>query len=92
MDDSTFVEAMARLHALDRNSRLADATRDSLRRRVLQEEGLTSAELERQARHYADDPARAAAIWGAINTKMGVLLTDTAAARRAAEPGENGAR
>lgn len=76
MDDSTFVTAMARLHAIERRYPLSDAARDSLRRAVLQEQGLTPAALERQARHYAGDPTRASAIWTAINKKV---LTLTAA-------------
>lgn len=77
MDDSTFVAAMARLHIVDRNYQLSDAARDSLRREVLQEQGLTADELERQARHYAGDPARASAIWSAIGKRSLALLGDT---------------
>jgi hypothetical protein len=69
MDDSTFVAAMARLHSIERKYQLTDAARDSLRRAVLQEQGLTREQLERQARHYAGDPARASAIWTAISKK-----------------------
>ena len=76
MDDSTFVTAMARLHAVERKYQLTDAARDSLRRAVLQEQGLTQDDLERQARHYAGNPARASAIWTAISKKT---LTLTAA-------------
>jgi len=77
MDDSTFVAAMARLHIIGRNYQLSDAARDSLRREVLQEQGLTADELERQARHYAGDPARASAIWSEIGKRSLVLLGDT---------------
>jgi len=78
MDDSTFVTAMARLHAIERKYQLTDAARDSLRRAVLQEQGLTSAELERQARRYAEDPARASAIWTAISRKaLALTAADT---------------
>jgi hypothetical protein len=77
MDDSTFVSAMAQLHAIDRKYELSDAARDSLRRGVLQEQGLTPDDLERQARHYAADPARASAIWTAINRKTLGLGADT---------------
>ena len=77
MDDSTFVAAMARLHIIGRNSQLSDAARDSLRREVLQEQGLTADELERQARHYAGDPARASAIWSEIGKRSRALLGDT---------------
>ncbi len=77
MDDSTFVTAMARLHVIDRNYQLSDAARDSLRRAVLQEQGLTADELERQARHYAVSPARASAIWSEISKKSLALMADT---------------
>jgi hypothetical protein len=79
MNDSTFVATMARLHAIERNYQLSDAARDSLRRGVLQEQGLTPADLERQARHYADDPAHASAIWTAISRKALGLASDTTA-------------
>jgi len=82
MDDSTFVTAMAQLHAIDRKHELSDAARDSLRRGVLQEQGLTSDELERQARHYAGDPARASAIWNAISRKTLGLTADTTSGER----------
>jgi hypothetical protein len=89
MDDSTFVATMARLHAIERNYDLSDGARDSLRRGVLQEQGLTPADLERQARHYADDPAHASAIWSAISRKTLSLASDTAdAKRRASQPQE----
>jgi hypothetical protein len=81
MDDSTFVDTMARLHAIERNYNLTDAARDSLRRRVLQEQGLTPADLERQARHYADDVAQASAIWNAISRKTLSLTSDSAGAK-----------
>ena len=82
MDDSTFVTAMAQLHAIDRKHELSDAARDSLRRAVLQEQGLTSDELEQQARHYAGDPARASAIWNAISRKSLALTPDTMSGER----------
>ena len=85
MNDSTFVTTMARLHIVERNYQLNDAARDSLRRRVLQEQGLTPEELEGQARHYAAQPARASAIWSAIARKALVLGGDTTAAGRQQE-------
>ena len=84
MDDSTFVTAMARLHAIERKYQLTDAARDSLRRAVLLQttvqtlQAITSAELERQARQYAEDPARASAIWTAISRKaLALTAADT---------------
>jgi hypothetical protein len=79
MDDSTFVAAMARLHVIERKYELTDAARDSLRRSVLQEQGLTLQRLEQQARHYADEPRRASAIWIAINQKALQVSGDSAA-------------
>ena len=79
MDDSTFVAAMARLHVIDRQYELSDAARDSLRRGVLQEQGLTVEELERQARHYAGNPTRASAIWTEISRRSLALMGDTTA-------------
>ena len=87
MDDSTFVTAMARLHVIEHKYELSDAARDSLRRAVLQEQGLSPLELERQARHYAGNPARASAIWTAISKKA---LTLTAADTMASEAREGG--
>ena len=89
MDDSTFVAAMARLYVIERNYQLSDAARDSLRRGVLQEQGLTAEEIERQARHYAADPARASAIWSEINRKSLALMADTStSAKRGGPPQE----
>ena len=92
MDDSTFVTAMAQLHAIDRKHELSDAARDSLRRGVLQEQGLTSDELERQARHYAAQPAGASAIWTAISRKTLRLEGDTTAASGQPPPQEEQTR
>lgn len=80
MDDSTFVATMARLHVIERKYELSDAARDSLRRGVLQEQGLAPADLERQARRYADDPVHASAIWTAVSRKALSLASDTTAA------------
>jgi len=81
MDDSTFVSTMARLHAIESNTDLSRAARDSLRRQVLQAQGLRAGDLERQARHYAGDPAHASAIWSAINLKALGLTGDTSAGK-----------
>ena len=76
-DDSTFVSTMARLYALERHGELTEAARDSARRQVLQEQGLTRTELEELARGYSRDAARAAAIWTAINRKVLMLTGDS---------------
>jgi hypothetical protein len=76
-DDSTFVATMARLHAIEKNPAMAEAARDSARRQVLQEQGLTTRELEAMARGYADDPAHASAIWSAINRKVLTVTGDS---------------
>jgi hypothetical protein len=85
MDDSTFVATMARLQTIERKSDVSDAVRDSLRRTVLQGQGLSPTDLERKARSYADDPAHAAAIWTAINRKV-ASLADTSAADESTNP------
>jgi hypothetical protein len=76
-DDSTFVATMARLHALEKNPAMTEAARDSARRQVLQEQGLTTRELEALARSYSHDPAHASAIWSAINRKVLDLTGDS---------------
>lgn len=84
MGDSTFVATMAQLQVIERKTDVSEAVRDSLRRAVLQEQGLTPADLERQARSYADDPAHASAIWTAISRKTAAV--DTAARGGSANP------
>jgi hypothetical protein len=79
VDDSTFVATMARLHAIERDHQLSDVVRDSLRRRVLQEQGLTVALLERQARAYARDPGHASAIWREIDEKTATVGSNPSA-------------
>jgi hypothetical protein len=75
---------MARLQVIERKTDVSEAVRDSLRRAVLQEQGLTPAELERQARSYANDPAHASAIWTAISRKTASV--DTSATGGSANP------
>src|ERR671925_656042 len=75
MDDSTFVATMGQLQVIERKTDVSEAVRDSLRAAVLQEQGLTPPDLERQARSYADDPAHASAIWTAISRKMASIDT-----------------
>jgi hypothetical protein len=79
VDDSTFVATMAQLHAIERDHQLSDVVRDSLRRRVLQEQGLTVALLERQAREYARDPGHASAIWREISQKAATVGSNPSA-------------
>lgn len=91
MDDSTFVTTMAQLSAIEQRYELTDAARDSARRRVLQEQGLTVDALERQARAYGDDPRRATAIWRAIDRKR-LRLQRGQAAEGDADGGEEKTR
>ena len=88
VDDSTFVATMARLHAIERDHQLSDAVRDSLRRSVLQEQGLTVALLERQARAYARDPGHASAIWREINEKTAAVGSNPSVERANPPPKE----
>ena len=70
VDDSTFVQTMARLKAIDENAALDSAARAAARRAALQERGLAPADLERAARALAEDPARAVKIWSRIDTAV----------------------
>ena len=83
--DSTFVATMSDL-------RRAEATAsDSAgmaagRRRILQQRGLTPAQLEAAARKLGDDPDRALAVWQAIERRAvqpdSVRATGDAARKR----------
>lgn len=70
VDDSTFVQTMAKLQAIEANPALDSAARAAARRRALQERGLAPADLERAARALADDPVRAAKVWSRIDTAV----------------------
>jgi hypothetical protein len=85
-EDSTFVATMAHLLAIERNTALTQAARDSARDQVLQEQGLTTRELEALARAYAHDAARASEIWRAINRKVLMVTGDSAATSTSGRP------
>ena len=91
-DDSTFVATMARLYIIERNPAMTEAGRDSARRQVLQEQGLTTRELEALARSYSHDAAHASAIWSAINRKVLALTGDSATMRPRGGPVEEQTR
>ena len=76
VSDSTFVETMARLHAIDRDSVLDSAGRANARRQVLQEEGLTSDALVGAAKELADDPRRVRDVWMAIDKRTTNMTSD----------------
>ncbi|MGQ0715247.1 MAG: hypothetical protein ACT4PJ_16230 [Gemmatimonadaceae bacterium] len=86
VDDSTFVSTMARLYAVERNGELTEAARDSARRQVLQEQGLTTAELAELARRYGSDATHAAAIWTAINRKLLSVTGDSVSVESGVAP------
>lgn len=78
VSDSAFVASMADLRRIGAVG--ADSTATSAaRRRVLQQRGLTTEQLERAARALAADPERATAIFEAIQRRA-VAPTDTARA------------
>ena len=77
VSDSTFVSAMAKLHAIDRDSLLDSTGRANARRQVLQEEGLTSDALIDAARELSDDPRRARDVWMAIDKRATNKTTDS---------------
>lgn len=70
--DSAFVAAMAELERIDRAPSGDSAARVAARTAALQRRGLTPARLEAAAASLADDPARALALYRAIDVKAGV--------------------
>ncbi|MBC7789008.1 MAG: hypothetical protein H7Z74_03595 [Anaerolineae bacterium] len=83
MDESTFVDAMAKLRAIEGDSTLDSAGKVTARRATLQEQGLSSLQLESAARSLADDPAHALVIWGRIDS---AVLSNKTAARKQSLP------
>ncbi|MDQ3519302.1 MAG: hypothetical protein M3466_12970 [Gemmatimonadota bacterium] len=77
VDESTFVAAMAKLRVIEGDSTLDSAEKVTARQSTLQEQGLSSLQLESAARSLADDPAHALAIWGRIDSAT--LLINQAA-------------
>lgn len=67
--DSTFVAAMADLERVERAPGLDDPARVAARTAALQRRGLTQAQLEAAAAALADDPARAVAVYRAIEAR-----------------------
>lgn len=70
VSDSTFVAAIAELHAINADTSLDSTARAAARRRVLQERGVTGDALERAARAMAEDPEHALAVWTAIDHRV----------------------
>lgn len=73
--DSTFVATMADLRRTEATA-TDSAALAAGRRRILQQRGLTPAQLEAAARKLGDDPNRALAIWQAIERRA--IEPDTA--------------
>jgi hypothetical protein len=69
VSDSAYVATVASLYRVNTDTSLDSARRVAARRRVLQQQGLTAAALERAAADIADDPDRAAAIATAIERR-----------------------
>jgi hypothetical protein len=70
--DSAFVAAMAELERIEREPGADSAARVAARTAALQRRGLTPARLEAAAASLANDPARALAVYRAIDAKAGV--------------------
>lgn len=77
--DSTYVEVMARLSRVrsgrvdpDADS-LAPGKADSLRRRILEEHGVSASDLEQFARVVGDEPARMQRLWERIRARVDSL-------------------
>src|SRR5919204_2349114 len=68
VSDSTFVATMAALQMIDTDDTKDSAAKAAARQRVLQERGLSPAQLERAARAYAGNPERATRIWSRIDS------------------------
>ena len=79
VDESAFVAAMAQLRVIEGDSTLDSAGKVTARRATLQEQGLSSLQLESAARSLADDPAHALAVWTRIDSA--ILLIRNPAAR-----------
>lgn len=77
VSDSVFVSTMADLKRAQTAIGLDSARRAALRDSILQGRGLTPAQLEHAARVLAENPARAQAIWQAIERRA----ADTAQVR-----------
>jgi hypothetical protein len=67
--DSTFVAIMADLERIERTPGLDSSARVAARTATLQRRGLKPVHLEAAARALADDPARALAIYRAIDAR-----------------------
>jgi hypothetical protein len=106
VSDSTFVAVMAELKRTKDAPGLDSAGRDARRKAILQGRGLTPAQLESAAVQLARNPARAQAVWQAIErraldtasknppadtSRKAPGLVDTARARRAS-PGDTTAQ
>lgn len=85
--DSTFVATMAELERIERAQEMDSLARVAARTAALQRRGLTQAQLEEAAASLADDPARAIALYRAIDARAsgdsaGAPQGDGAAAAR----------
>ncbi|HEX2779345.1 MAG TPA: hypothetical protein VHM30_07590 [Gemmatimonadaceae bacterium] len=79
VSDSAFVAAMADLRRIQ-NAPGDSASQAATRQRVLQQRGLTEAQLERAAEALAKEPARATALFEAIERRA-VNAKDSTATR-----------
>jgi len=77
VDESAFVAAMAKLRVIEGDSALDSAQKMTARQATLQEQGLSSLQLESAARSLRDDPDHALAVWSRIDSA--ILLANQAA-------------
>jgi hypothetical protein len=66
MTDSTFVKTMVRLRKVNADSTIDSLGKDSARKMVLRQQGVTVAKLDTAAKLLSIQPARAESIWKAI--------------------------
>ena len=70
MTDTLFVKTMVRLRKINGDSSIDSVGRDSARRTVLRQQGVTVGRLDTAAKLLAGQPARAESVWKAIEEQM----------------------
>ncbi|HEX6536772.1 MAG TPA: hypothetical protein VF041_19450 [Gemmatimonadaceae bacterium] len=70
VSDSTFVSTIVALRRIGADSSLDSMARDSARRTLLRDNGLTVERLEEAARSMAADPEHALAVWREIDERI----------------------
>jgi hypothetical protein len=70
MTDTLFVKTMVRLRKINGDSSIDSLGRDSARKLVLRQQGVTVARLDTAAKLLSKQPARAESVWKAIEEQM----------------------